>query len=53
MMASVNQRMDIVRLLVNAGADTKIVNKDGWTALHVSGREGAVVIFSYISNRAL
>lgn len=38
MLSCTKNNLDIVKLLVNKGADLSLKNKDGWTAFHIACR---------------
>jgi len=49
MMAALKKKsLNVIRLLVEAGADIKQRNKDGWTALNIASRTGDVDSFEYL-----
>lgn len=43
----------LVSLLLDSGADPFFVNKDGWSCLHISSREGNPTIVKMIVNSIL
>lgn len=47
MLASTKQDQDIIKTLVNAGADPVIRNKDGWNCFHLACREGHLPIVEF------
>ncbi|XP_028406323.1 ankyrin repeat domain-containing protein 16-like [Dendronephthya gigantea] len=47
MLACTKDNMDIISELIEAGANPKLSNKDGWTAFHIATREGHLGIVQY------
>uniref|UniRef100_H2Z4W8 Uncharacterized protein n=1 Tax=Ciona savignyi TaxID=51511 RepID=H2Z4W8_CIOSA len=46
-----SNNLQCVIALVNAGANLKLVNKDGWNCFHIACREGDVSMVEYLYNR--
>lgn len=45
--ASSNGHLDVVKLLIEKGADPKDINKDGWTSLHAAAQNGRLRVVKY------
>ena len=45
MLACTKDNIDIISELVNAGANPKLLNKDGWTAFHIATRYRTHILF--------
>lgn len=48
MLACTKEDVDIVVLLVSAGASVHYSNKDGWSSLHLACRQGSLPIVRYL-----
>jgi ankyrin repeat protein len=48
MLACTKDHLEAIAFLVNHGADLKIRNKDGWTALHIAVREAHLNVVRYL-----
>ncbi|XP_074645482.1 ankyrin repeat domain-containing protein 16-like isoform X2 [Tubulanus polymorphus] len=48
MLSCTKSNLDVVRMLVDHGASTRLVNKDGWNGFHIACREGHSEIVSFL-----
>nr|XP_020668339.1 ankyrin repeat domain-containing protein 16 [Pogona vitticeps] len=48
MMACTRKNLEIIRALVEHGADPRLKNKDGWNSFHIASREGDPGIVQYL-----
>ncbi|XP_072858558.2 ankyrin repeat domain-containing protein 16 isoform X1 [Pogona vitticeps] len=48
MMACTRKNVEIIRALVEHGADPRLKNKDGWNSFHIASREGDPGIVQYL-----
>nr|CAB3221754.1 ankyrin repeat domain-containing protein 16-like [Phallusia mammillata] len=48
MACSKRNNLKVIKLLVNAGANSGLVNKDGWNCFHIASREGDTETLQYL-----
>jgi len=49
MIACAKGHLDVIKELVECGADVKRVNKDGWNGFHLACREGDIEVLKYLT----
>lgn len=48
MMACTRRNLEVIRDLVEHGANPLLKNKDGWNSFHIASREGDPLILQYL-----
>ena len=53
MMSCTRPNIDVIRVLIQNGANMRLTNKDGWNCFHIAAREGHTEILSYLLDCSL
>ena len=48
MLACTKRSLSVIKALVQSGANPKLLNKDGWSSLHIASREGHHEAVNYL-----
>ena len=48
MLSCTKPNIGVIRLLIQSGANMRLVNKDGWNCFHIAAREGQTEILTYL-----
>ena len=48
MLSCAKSNLDVIRVLVQNGANLRLRNKDGWNCFHIAAREGQTNILNYL-----
>lgn len=48
MMACTRHNLEVIRVLLDHGADPTLQNKDGWNAFHIACREGDPAVIKHL-----
>ena len=48
MLSCAKSNVDVIRVLVQNGANLRLRNKDGWNCFHIAAREGQTNILNYL-----
>ena len=48
MLSCTKYNIDVIKVLVQSGANMRLINKDGWNCFHIAAREGRTDILSYL-----
>ncbi|KAK3103797.1 hypothetical protein FSP39_021966 [Pinctada imbricata] len=51
MLACTKHDLDVIRILVEHGANLNLVNKDGWNPFHIACREGDIQVMKYLLSK--